>query len=88
MTIGWTDRRKKLINCFRNFSDVITKYILGIVFSVFFILALVVKAMYSFDDSPYFTFNKWYDFVFIVLCGTGVFFDVKKQRIYSESYKF
>lgn len=73
VTIGWTDRRKKLINCFRNFSDVITKYILGIVFSVFFILALVVKAMYSFDDSPYFTFNKWYDFVFIVLCGTGVF---------------
>ena len=78
VTIGWTDRRKKLINCFRNFSDVITKYILGIVFSVFFILALVVKAMYSFDDSPYFTFNKWY----------WCFFDVKKQRIYSESYKF
>lgn len=88
MTIGWTDRRKKLINCFRNFSDVITKYILGIVFSVFFILALVVKAMYSFDDSPYFTFNKWYDFVFIVLCGTGVFLMLKNREFIQNHINF
>lgn len=88
VTIGWTDRRKKLINCFRNFSDVITKYILGIVFSVFFILALVVKAMYSFDDSPYFTFNKWYDFVFIVLCGTGVFLMLKNREFIQNHINF
>ena len=62
-----------MIAAFRKSFDVIAKYALGIVFSVFLILALVVKAMYSFDDSPYFTLNKWYDFAFIVLCGTGVF---------------
>lgn len=47
--------------------DFIARNILKVVFSIIFIAAVFIKAMYSFDDSPYFTSHNLYDVIMGVL---------------------
>lgn len=69
--------------------DFIAKNVLRIAFLIIFIFAFFVKAMYSFDDSPYFALNNWYDAIMALVV---VFFFVViyiKRKWISEhlSYK-
>lgn len=77
-----------MIVYFRKLFDAIARYILVIAFSLFFILAIVVKAMYSFDDSPYFTWSKWWDLIFIILCCASIFLILRKRNFIQKHMNF
>lgn len=65
--------------------DNIARYSLMVVFSVMFIIGLVIKAMYNFNDSPYFEFTTIYDIVgFIVIFG--LVFLIYKKREWIQNY--
>lgn len=55
------------MNTLKCLMDYVSRNVLKIVFSIIFIGALVIKAMYSFDDSPYFTHNNLCDYVMIIV---------------------
>ncbi len=56
------------MNFIKNSMDFLSKNILKIIFSIIFTLAFFIKAMYYFDDSPYFTYNNLYDITMALLC--------------------
>lgn len=53
----------KIIQSIEKIMDVVARYTLAVAFSVIFIIGLFIKAMYSFDDSPYFTTPTVFDFL-------------------------
>lgn len=59
--------------------DFIARNVLKVVFSIIFIAALFIKAMYSFDDSPYFAFNNLYDII-MGLLALSLFAIIIKYR--------
>jgi len=65
--------------------DYIAKNVLLVVFTIMFLVGIAIKAMYNFDDSPYFEFTTMYDIVaFVVVLGL-VFF-VYKGRDYIQKH--
>lgn len=56
------------MNLIKNTMDFISKNILKVILTIIFVLSLFIKAMYCFDDSPYFTYNSIYDILSGTLC--------------------
>lgn len=67
------------MNIIKHIMDCLAKNVLKIIFSIIFIFALFIKAMYSFDDSPYFTFPDIYDFS-MGIAAIVLFFVIIKYR--------
>ncbi len=65
----------------RKMMDAIAKNTLLVVFSIILIAAMFIKAMYCFDDSPYFTTNTLIDYIFLVvaLLGVGVLYRFREK---------
>ena len=60
----------KILTWIEQIMDYIARYTLMILFSIMFVVGLVIKAMYNFNDSPYFEFTTIYDiFAFVVVFG-------------------
>lgn len=58
---------ERLIDRLQKIMDFIARYTLLVVLSLIFVVGLFIKAMYSFDDFPYFTFPNKYDFLAALL---------------------
>lgn len=67
------------MNYLKCIMDFIAKNVLKIIFSIIFIVALFIKAMYSFDDSPYFTSYTIYD-IFMGIAAIILFLIIIKYR--------
>ena len=61
--------------------DCLSRNILKVIFSIIFVFALFIKAMYCFDDSPYFTSNTLYDLLIGLLCVTLFLIIVKFRSL-------
>lgn len=69
--------------------DIIAEYTLIICFTIIFIVGLVIKPMYSFDDSPYFELITGYDICcFVFVACVFAFIVLKRDWIQNKiSYK-
>lgn len=67
------------MNFIKKIMDCIARNTLKSVFAVILIVALFIKAMYSFDDSPYFICSDIYDMSALVLVS-GVFYLLYRKR--------
>ncbi len=69
----------KTITVLEKMMDHIARYMLGACFCVILIGAFVIKAMYSFDDSPYFTKNNLMDYALLIIVIFVTFLIIKKK---------
>lgn len=75
----------KFLNVIENIMDNIARYTLMIVFTIMFVVGLFIKAMYNFNDSPYFEFTTVYDVIaFIVIIG--LIFLIYKKREWIQNH--
>lgn len=64
-----------LLNKIKNLMDHVSRYVLFVVFSLVFVVGLFIKAMYSFDDYPYFSSTNLIDIltaaivIFLFICA-------------------
>lgn len=65
--------------------DFIARNVLLVVFGIIFVVALFIKAMYSFDDSPYFTHTDIYDIISFALVAIA-FVLIYKWREWLQSH--
>lgn len=73
----------------RQLMDSIAKNVLRCVFTVIFVVALIAKAMYSFDDSPYFKYTDIYDCLsWLLVAGAGIAIYRKREWLQNHmNYK-
>ena len=74
----------RLFQCIIKVFDGLSHYVLAIVFSICSIAALIIKAMYRFDDSPYFIITKWFDIVIFLIVLLIIYLILRSSRFIQE----
>lgn len=76
---------EKIVTWIEKMMDYIARNILIVFFSFMFVVGLIIKAMYNFDDSPYFEFTTAYDVVAFVIVS-GLMFHIYKNRVWIQNH--